>query len=274
MTSRFPTGARSRPAAQMSSRWKPVPGRPLDSSSARWDAQALRGLWSSSLDGDQVIVVSNREPWIHERIDDTMRVTQPASGMITAVEPVVRACSGTWIAHGSGGADSDVVDDGDTWQVCPLADGYRLRRVWLTADERYGHQEQFSNAGLWPLCHGVSVGPAFDERDWHHYRIVNQRFADAVVEEARQPDPIVLVQDYLLALVPAMVRKRLPQATIVTFWHIPWAAPEHMEECPWLPELMDGLLGSDIVGLQTPLHRGFFVDAADRHARRTAATIA
>ena len=98
-----------------------------------------------------------------------------------------------------------------------------------------------------------------------------KRFADAVAEEACQPDPVILVQDYLLALVPAMVRTRLPRATIVTFWHIPWAPPERMRVCPWLSELMDGLLGSDIMGLQTPSHRRHFVDSADQHATRSAA---
>ncbi len=236
----------------------------LDLSSKTWDAQALSALFSSTFTGDEIIVVSNREPYAHERVNGRVRITQPASGMVTAVEPIVRACAGTWIAHGGGDADREPVDQGDVWQVPPAASGFRLRRVWLDLEEQRGYYDGFSNSGLWPVCHRVPVRPSFSEQDWEHYRTANARFADAVISEARRPDPIVLVQDYHLALVPTMVRSRLPRATIVSFWHIPWAHPDQMEICPWLPELVEGLRGSDIAGFQTPSHRRNFAESAER----------
>ncbi len=246
-------------------------GPQLDESSKTWDAEALSGLLSSTLAGDQIIVVSNREPYTHERVNGRVRITQPASGIVTALEPVVRACRGTWIAHGSGDADRESVDEGDIWHVPPATNGYSLRRIWLTFEEQLGYCNGFSNSGLWPVCHMAHVRPCFSGLDWEHYQTVNRRFADAVVSEARRPDPIVLVQDYHLALLPAMVRSRLPRATIVSFWHIPWGHAEQMGICPWLPELVAGLQGSDIVGFQTPSHRRNFVESAERCGKAIAA---
>ncbi len=232
-----------------------------------WDAPTLRTLLSSRMADDQIIVVSNRQPFTHDRAEDEVTLMQPASGLVTALEPVVRACSGTWIAHGNGGCDRDFVDTADCCPA-PVAIGtYSLRRMWLSEEERLGYCDGFSNSGLWPLCHMVHVRPVFSEADWQHYRAVNARFADAVVREARGPDPIVLVQDYHLALVPAMVRAQLPHATIVSFWHIPWPHPEQMGMCPWLPELLEGLLGSDIVGFQTPQHQRNFAELAKRSGK-------
>ena len=230
----------------------------------QWDARALRDLLAARPASDQVIVVSNRQPFSHEVSMGKVMLTQPASGLVTALEPIVRACHGTWIAHGSGEADREVVDASDRWSVPPDNGWYQLRRIWLTAQEQLGYCNGFSNSGLWPLCHMVHVRPTFDEVDWQHYQAVNKRFANAVVREARRQDPIVLVQDYHLALVPALVRAQLPLATIVSFWHIPWSHPQQMGMCPWLDELMRGLLGSDIVGFQTSQDAGNFADLALR----------
>ena len=101
-------------------------------------------------------------------------------------------------------------------------------------------------------------------RDFEHYRHVNARFADAVVAEAKTKDPIVLVQDYHFALLPRMIRDRLPDATIITFWHIPWPNPEAFAICPWRIELLDGLLGSSILGFHTQFHCNNFLDTVDR----------
>jgi trehalose 6-phosphate synthase len=217
------------------------------------------------LSGDQVIVVSNREPYIHEHGDSGIVVKRPASGLVTAVEPVMRACSGTWIAHGSGGADRIVVDAGDRVLVPPGQDEYRLRRVWLSAEEEQGYYYGLANEGLWPLCHVAHVRPVFRESDWEAYKRVNQRFADAVVAEARSEDPVVLVQDYHFALLPAMVRERLPQATILTFWHIPWPNPESFGICPWRREILQGMLGSTILGFHTRFHCKNFIETVDRY---------
>jgi alpha,alpha-trehalose-phosphate synthase [UDP-forming] len=232
---------------------------------AGWTADRLRALLRSQLSGDQVIVVSNREPYIHERSDDGVIVKRPASGLVTAVEPVMRACSGTWIAHGSGSADRDVVDGDDRIKVPPGQDAYWLRRVWLTEQEEQGYYYGFANEGMWPLCHVAHVRPVFRESDWNAYRAINQRFADAVVAEARGEDPVVLVQDYHFALLPAMVREKLPQATILTFWHIPWPNPESFGICPWRREILQGMLGSTILGFHTRFHCKNFIETVDRY---------
>ncbi|MFL6694384.1 MAG: trehalose-6-phosphate synthase, partial [Ramlibacter sp.] len=231
-----------------------------------WDAQRLQLLLRAELSGDEVIVVSNREPYVHERLPGGgVRVLRPASGLVTAVEPIVRACSGTWIAHGSGSADRDTVDHEDRVALPPGGSDYHLRRVWLSPEQEQGYYSGFSNEGLWPLCHVAHVRPVFRDADWQHYREVNQRFADAVVAEARSEDPVILVQDYHLALLPAMVRRKLPRATILTFWHIPWPNPESFGICPWRKELLEGLLGSTILGFHTPTHCMNFLETADRH---------
>jgi trehalose-6-phosphate synthase len=232
---------------------------------AEWTAERLRALLRTQLSGDQVIVVSNREPYIHERTEGGVVVKRPASGLVTAVEPVMRACSGTWIAHGSGSADREVVDARDRVLVPPGQDDYWLRRVWLTPEEEQGYYYGFANEGLWPLCHVAHVRPVFRESDWEAYRAVNQRFADAVIAEARGEDPVVLVQDYHFALLPAMIREKLPQATILTFWHIPWPNPESFGICPWRREILQGMLGSTILGFHTRFHCKNFIETVDRY---------
>ena len=247
---------------------KPQPTDQLQDIGEDWNADRLRELLASKLINDQVIVVSNRQPFSHELVQGKVTLRQPASGLVTALEPVVRACNGTWIGHGSGNADRDFVDGSDHCSARPDCGSYQLRRIWLTEQEQKGYCDGFSNSGLWPLCHRVHIRPVFDEAHWQHYQAINRRFANAVVREARGPAPIVLIQDYHLALVPALVRKQLPHATIVSFWHIPWPHPQQMEMCPWLGELLSGLLGSDIVGLQTLQDAGNFADLAARRGER------
>jgi len=239
-----------------------------------WTASRLRALLRSQLAGDQVIAVSNREPYIHDRVTNgsggatQVIVRRPASGLVTALEPVMRACSGTWVAHGSGSADRDTVDASNRVSVPPgekAEASYWLRRVWLTAEEEQGYYYGFANEGMWPLCHVAHVRPVFRESDWQAYRTINQRFADAVVAEARSEDPVVLVQDYHFALVPAMIRARLPRATILTFWHIPWPNPESFGICPWRSEILQGMLGSTILGFHTRFHCKNFMETVDRY---------
>jgi len=238
--------------------------RPLDGSQRIWDQQALRATLRSELHGNDVIAVSNREPYIHVRTPEGIRIQHPASGLVTALEPVMRACSGTWIAHGSGSADRETVDRQDRVAVPPGQPLYQVRRIWLTPEEERGYYGGFANEGLWPLCHIAHVRPTFRTGDFEYYRTVNARFADAVVAEATTKDPVVLVQDYHFALLPRMIRDRLPDATIITFWHIPWPNPEAFAICPWRVELLDGLLGSSILGFHTQFHCNNFVDTVDR----------
>lgn len=238
--------------------------RRMQGPALEWTGERLRNLLQTQLRGDQVIVVSNREPYIHEQGPEGIVVRRPASGLVTAVEPVMRACSGTWIAHGSGSADREAVDRHDRVAVPPGVEDYQLRRIWLTPEEEQGYYYGFANEGLWPLCHVAHVRPVFRESDWEAYQRVNQRFADAVVAEARSEDPVVLVQDYHFALLPAMIRAQLPQATVLTFWHIPWPNPESFGICPWHKEILQGLLGSTILGFHTRFHCRNFMETVDR----------
>jgi len=228
-----------------------------------WSAQRLRSVLQSQYADDEIIVVSNRQPYAHERRGEEIVVAQPASGLVTALEPVLRAASGTWIAHGSGSADQEVSDRDGCVRVPPDQPAYTLRRLWLTAEQVKGYYEGFANEGLWPLCHIAHVRPVFRAEDWRHFVDVSQRFADAVVKSAKRSDPLVLVQDYHMPLVPQMIRDRLPQATVVTFWHIPWPMSETFGICPWREQILEGLLGSHIVGFQTRAHCRNFIDAVD-----------
>ncbi|MBC7562029.1 MAG: trehalose-6-phosphate synthase [Gemmatimonadaceae bacterium] len=238
--------------------------RAREDDQAPWDAAALKAILGGDLRGHEVIVVSNREPYMHMFQGDEIVVKQPASGLVTALEPIMRACSGTWIAHGSGTADRQVVDRHDRVGVPADTPAYQIRRVWLSTQEESGYYYGFSNEGLWPLCHNAHVRPTFRATDWEQYVAVNRKFAEAVVQEATSSDPIVLVQDYHFALLPRFVRDLLPNATIITFWHIPWPNPEAFSICPWREELLDGLLGSSILGFHTQFHCNNFVDTVDR----------
>ena len=230
----------------------------------QWSPEGLRALLRNNFPADEVIVVSNREPYIHEHGDNGITCHRPASGLVTAVEPVMRACSGTCIAQGSGSADRDVVDQHDRVQVPPRSPSYTLRRIWLSEAEEKGYYYGFANEGLWPLCHVAHVRPVFRTSDWHCYREINQRFADAVVKEAKTPDPIVLIHDYHFALAPSMIRRLMPDATIITFWHIPWPNFESFSICPWKEEILEGMLGSDILGFHTSYHCKNFIETVDR----------
>ncbi len=229
-----------------------------------WSPATIKRLLADELPGAEVIVLSNREPYIHNRDETGVHVQRPASGLVSALEPVMRACGGTWIAHGSGTADKETVDAKDRIQVPPDRPEYTLRRVWLSEEEQDGYYYGFANEGLWPLCHIAFVRPIFRRSDWDQYVAVNQRFAQAVVEEATTEDPIILVHDYHFALAPRYIRRRLPKATIITFWHIPWPNAETFSICPWRSEIIDGLLGSTILGFHTQFHCNNFIEAADR----------
>jgi trehalose 6-phosphate synthase len=219
---------------------------------AVWTEGRLKTLLNTSFGGDRIVVLANREPFIHDRATDgRIVVRRSASGLVTALEPLVQACSGVWVAHGGGTADAMVVDHRNGLDVPPANPGYRLRRVWLDEREQQGYYYGFSNEALWPLCHRAHVQPVFRSDDFNTYRAVNARFADAVREEADGNSPLVLVQDYHFAMAPQMIHERLPLSTIIAFWHIPWPNPRDFEICPWAPQLLKGLLGSSIVGFQT-----------------------
>jgi trehalose 6-phosphate synthase len=237
---------------------------PVGTGQIEWSPSSLRDVLHTLLPNAEVLIVSNREPYIHNRDGDKIVLQTPASGLVSALEPVIRACGGTWIAHGSGTADRDTVDAGDRVQVPPDAPTYTLRRVWINDEEQDGYYYGFANEGLWALCHIAFVRPLFRETDWQYYEKINQRFANALAEEAQTEDPIILVQDYHFALLPRMLRERLPKATIITFWHIPWPNAETFSICPWKERIIDGLLGSTILGFHTQFHCNNFFETVDR----------
>jgi trehalose 6-phosphate synthase len=230
-----------------------------------WTRERLQSLLSQRLNDDHIIVVANREPFIHEQTDDGIRVLHPASGLVTALDPVMRASSGVWIAHGSGSADRQTADAHGRLRVPPGEESYTLRRIWLSDEEEQGFYYGFANEALWPLCHLVHVRPSFRAQDWRQYAVVNRRFANAVTEEAGRRDPIVLVHDYHFALAPRFIRNALPAATVIAFWHIPWPNPERFGIAPWREELLEGLLGADVIGFHTQTHCNNFLDSVDAY---------
>jgi trehalose 6-phosphate synthase len=230
-----------------------------------WTAERLRVSMNTKMQGAALFVISNREPVIHERTPNGIQVLVPASGVVTALEPVVVACDGTWIAQGSGTADRDVVDLHDRIRVPPDDPCYTLRRVWLTREEEDGYYFGFANEGLWPLCHIAHTRPLFRPEDWAQYQRVNEKFAAVALEEmAHTESPMVLIQDYHFALLPRLIKEQRPDARVAIFWHIPWPNSEAFRICPWQRELVSGLLGADLISFHIQAHCNNFLGTVDR----------
>ncbi|MDO8573725.1 MAG: trehalose-6-phosphate synthase [Candidatus Daviesbacteria bacterium] len=237
----------------------------LEKLDSPWTAERLKEFVKDILKGRTIFMVSNREPYIHTKNGGNINYYVPASGMVTAIEPVMQACGGMWIAHGSGNADKLVVNQSSKIKVPPEEPKYTLRRIWLTEEEEKGYYDGFSNEGLWPLCHIAHNRPTFRKEDWEEYKKVNQKFADTILIEIKNQDrPIVLIQDFHLALVPRMVKMQRPGAVIGIFWHIPFPNPESFSICPWKKEILDGMLGADLLGFQTQLHCNNFIETVGR----------
>jgi len=236
-----------------------------DTGESLWTADRLAAHVRARLENGRLFVVSNREPYVHMRRGKSVEVMVPPSGVVTAIEPILRACDGTWIAHGNGDADLEAVDEHDRLRVPPEDPHYSLRRVWLNQAEEEGYYYGFANEGIWPLCHIAHTRPIFRVEDWEHYQSVNQKFADALLEEMKDVNkPIVLVQDYHFALLPRLIKKKRPEAKVAIFWHIPWPTPEAFDISPWRRELVDGLLGADLIGFHIQSHCNNFLQTVDR----------
>ncbi len=229
-----------------------------------WTKEALHRLVDDKLRDHKLIVVANREPYVHRFVGGQIECMLPASGMATALDPIMRACGGVWVAHGSGNADRHVVDANDHVHVPPDDPRYELRRVWLTKEQEKGYYYGLANDGLWPLCHITFTRPVFDPDHWKTYREVNAIFAEAVLEEADDQPAFVFVQDYHFALLPRMLKKANPNLIVAQFWHIPWPNPETFRVFPWKDELLDGLLGNDLLGFHIRYHCQNFLDTIDR----------
>ncbi len=230
-----------------------------------WTAERLAVHVRERFGSSQVFVLSNREPYMHVRKGKEVVCEVPPSGLVTAIEPVLCACDGVWVAHGSGSEDRSAVDEFDRLCVPPGEPRYSLRRVWLSSEEESGYYDGFANEGLWPLCHIAHTRPIFRASDWSCYQHVNRKFASAVLSEMEGCDnPVVFVQDYHFALAPRMIKDARPDARVAIFWHIPWPNPEAFGICPWQAELLDGLLGADLIGFHIPLHCSNFLATVDR----------
>jgi trehalose 6-phosphate synthase len=230
-----------------------------------WTPERLREFVKGRLRGKPLFVISNREPYSHLHRERKTEVIVPAGGLVTALEPVLRASGGMWIAHGSGDADFEVVDEGNRIRVPPDEPLYTLKRVALTGEEEAGYYYGFANEGLWPLCHIAHTRPIFRAADWTQYVKVNQKFASAALEEMKDvTEPCVLIQDYHFALLPKMIKDKRPDARIAIFWHIPWPNPEAFGICPWQKEILSGMMGADLVGFQTQFFCNNFLETIDR----------
>ena len=242
-----------------------IEARLRESGESQWTAERLRVSMKSKLSRYPLFVVSNREPLEHFHRGKGIEAVAPASGLVTALEPILCACDGTWIAHGSGDADREVVDHRDSLRVPPDRPRYTLRRVWLDEDEYAGYYLGFANEGIWPLCHIAHTRPLFRAEDWRQYQLVNRKFAAALLQELEGiPQPIVLIQDYHFALLPRLVKEKRPDAKVAIFWHIPWPNPEAFAICPWQREVLDGLLGADLIGFHVQAHCNNFLETVDR----------
>ena len=234
------------------------------SGEAVWTPEKLKEHVRSKIGNKALYLVSNREPYMHMRQKRAIELIVPASGMVTALEPVMRATGGTWIAHGSGDADREVCDASNKVRVPPNEPPYTLKRVWLTKEEENGHYYGFSNEGLWPLCHITHTRPVFRLDDWVQYQNVNAKFAESLLEEIKDEEsPLILIQDYHFAILPLLIKKKRPDAKIAIFWHIPWPNPESFGICPWKQEILMGMMGADIIGFHTQFHCNNFLDTVD-----------
>ena len=231
-----------------------------------WTPERLKIAVESKLGGSRLFAISNREPYEHVR----------RNGAVECLVPGQRPghCAGAGAARLPGNLDRagnrqrgsrKPWTQNDRLRVPPDHPEYTLRRVWVTPEEEQGFYFGFSNEGLWPLCHIAHTRPVFREQDWEAYRQVNRRFADAFLEEAAdETNPAVLVQDYHFALVPRMIKEARPDARVAIFWHIPWPNPEAFGICPWQRELLDGLLGADLIGFHIQSHCNNFLESVDR----------
>jgi alpha,alpha-trehalose-phosphate synthase [UDP-forming] len=231
-----------------------------------WTESRLKDIVRAKLGDNALFVVSNREPYMHVLDERTgmPRCVRPASGVVTAIDPIMRACGGTWIAHGSGNTDRKFVNSKNKLGVPPKDERYILKRVWLTKEEEEGYYYGFSNEGLWPLCHNTHTRPVFRESDWRTYIKANAKFAESILEELPAKSPFIFIQDYHFSVLPRMLKEKRPDATVALFWHIPWPNPEIFSICPYQKEILTGMLGCDLIGFHIQYHCNNFLDTVNR----------
>jgi trehalose-6-phosphate synthase len=234
----------------------------------RLDAAALGPAYRRAFPERRFLVVSNREPYEHfwDETSDETAVRRPAGGLVAALDPLMRAVGGVWIAWGSGDRDRDVADDRGRVGVPPEEPAYTLHRLWLNQQDIHQYYHGYSNQFLWPLCHLRPALTRTREKYWERYQAVNERFAAAVIEEADSTGDAgaaIWFQDYHLALAPAFVRQQRPELTLAHFWHIPFPPLELFRISSVGPELLRGLLANDLLGFHLPLFADNFLRCAE-----------
>ena len=226
--------------------------------------ETLQSFVAERFTGLPFVVVSNREPYIHYLEGDEVRWKRTLGGLVTALDPMMQTLRGSWVAHGSGDADRQTAAENGCLGVPPDDPSYTQHRVWLTKKEEEGYYYGVANQALWPLCHNAYTRPQFFESDWAIYQSVNAKFADQVARIVGNRKAVVFVQDYHFALLPAMVKQRCPRAVCAHFWHIPWPNPEVFTICPWRRQLLEGLLGNDLLGFHLQASCNNFLETVER----------
>lgn len=229
-----------------------------------WTKESLKEIVKSHVGGRSLIVASNREPYIHEYSGKKIECIKAISGLVIALDPVMKACGGVWVAYGSGDADKDMVDEHNRVKVPPDDPKYTLRRIWLTKEEEEGYYYGYANSGLWPLCHVAYRQPNFSTSDWEYYKSVNQKFAKAILEEIGKEKSFVWLQDYHLTFCSKFIKAERPNVTIGLFWHIPWPNPEVFRICPQKKEILEGFLGCDLLGFHIRYHCHNFLSTVEQ----------
>lgn len=230
-----------------------------------WTKESLQQLIKEKLQDYLFIVVSNREPYVHVFKKGKIECQRGAGGVVTALDPIMQACQGTWVAFGSGDADLKVSDKDGKIKVPPDNPLYTLKRVFLTKEEEDGYYYGYSNEALWPLCHLAFQRPEFKKEDWEYYKKVNEKFAKAIIDEIKGKKTFIWIQDYHLTLLPKLLKETLGSQVIIShFWHIPWPSYEVFRICPQKNEILEGLLANDLLGFHIQYHCNNFLDVVDR----------
>ncbi len=228
------------------------------------NAEDLIKFAKKALKNKQLVVAIQREPYIHILTREGIKLDKIAGGAHILLDGILKQLGGSMVAIGSGNADHLVVDEQNRIKVPPKEKSYTLKRIFLKKKELDGFYYGFANQTLWPLCHVVFVKPKFNPQWWESYLAVNEKYAQAIVEELNSDNAFIWINDYHLALLPKMLKDKNPSLTIGTFWHIPWPTYEIFRICPWRKQIIEGLLGSDFIGF----HRGYHVDNFIQCARR------
>lgn len=228
-----------------------------------WTKDSLINAIEKNLKSYKFIVASNREPYMHEYRGKEIKCIKTVSGVTIALDPVMQAAKGIWVAWGSGNADKDTSGENNCVKVPPDNHRYTLKRVWLSKEEEDGYYYGYSNQALWPLSHIVYEKPVFLKEHWLIYKKINQRFAEAILEEMGMDKAFVWLQDYHLTSAGKYIKKKRTDAIVSMFWHIPWPNPEAFRICPQKKEILAGLLSCDLLGFHIRYHCINFMNTVD-----------